>query len=194
MHQLPFRFRFLLVVFVSITSVFFSCEEEADLFRRFHLREGEHYATPRVMETLKSSKLVFLAKFDSSCRYHFENTGFQDSKNKLLGFSDCNSMHHENSARFVWQWYNNRMEIFAYCYVNGERKEQFVGVVDLEETNQYEISMTDNAYVFRLNNGDPVTIERQATCRTGVYYMLWPYFGGSLPAPHNMHLEIKIIY
>lgn len=184
----------LAIFSLLVTMVLASCEPEADLYRDFYLKEGEHYATPRLVESLQSTRLAFYAKFDNSCRYTFENSGLQDSKNKLLGFSDCNSMHHENSARFTWQWFNNQMEIYAYCYVNGERIEKFIGIVELEKENRYEIELTSDAYLFRLNDQESVSIARSATCDKGLYYMLWPYFGGTLPAPHNMHLSIKMIY
>lgn len=111
-----------------------------------------------------------------------------------MGFSDCNSMHHENSARFAWQWFNDRLEIYAYCYVNGNRVEQFLGTVDIGKENRYEIQVIENAYVFTLNHQESIKITRSVACSTGVYYMLWPYFGGSLPAPHDMHLSIKMVY
>lgn len=170
-----------------------ACEPEADLYRNFYFREGEHYASPRLSESLQSNRLAFYAKFDKSCRYIFEETGFQDSKNKLLGFADCNNLHHENSARFTWQWFNNQMEIFAYCYVNGERVEKFIGVVELEKENRFEILLTSEAYLFKLNDQEAVSVTRGSTCDIGLYYMLWPYFGGTLPAPHNMSLSIKMI-
>lgn len=182
-----------LILLISCLSllVFVSCEPEADLYRHFTIQKGDHFANPRVVESLQASRLVFEAKFDESSVYHFEEEGFQDSKNKLLGFSDCNSMHHENSARFAWQWYNEQLEIYAYCYVNGLRVEEFIGVVNLYETNRYEIEITSEQYVFRLNNGEPHYIQRGNVCNSGLYYMCWPYFGGTLPAPHDVRIAIK---
>ena len=180
---------------VSVAAILLmACEPEAELIRSFLIKKGEHYATTRVVESLQSNVLSFKARFDESAIYHFDEQGFQDCKNKLLGFSDCNSMHHENSARFAWQWYNDQLEVWAYCYVNSERVEQFVGVVDINELNNYEISLTSNEYVFRLNGKEPVRISRGNVCDKGVYYMLWPYFGGTLPAPHDVHIDIKILY
>ncbi len=180
------------LVSVLLILIFASCEEEASLFRQFVIPEGEHYATTRVVQALQSDKVSFMAKFDASARYHFDESGFQDSKNKLLGFSDCNSLHHENSARFAWQWYNDRLEIYAYCYVNSERVEQFIGVVEIDALNRYELSLTENAYIFQLNDSEPVTIARGNVCDSGVYYMLWPYFGGTLPAPHDVTIQIQL--
>jgi hypothetical protein len=184
----------LSLLWIGLSLLVFNCEPEADLYRHFIVREGEHYSSPRVVETLKSEKLSFEAIFRPSCQYLFEESGYQDSKNKLLGFADCNSLHHENSARFGWQWLHDQLEIYAYCYVNGERVEKFVGVAAIGEVNHFEIQVLQNEYVFTFNNEPPVAIARGSVCNTGVYYMLWPYFGGTLAAPHDVHLSLKINY
>jgi len=173
--------------------ILFACEEKEELVRMYFIPEGEHYPTTRMVQTLQSDNLLFEAKFDASARYQFEETDFQDSKNKLLGFADCNSLHHQNSARFAWQWFNNSLEIYAYCYVNGQREEKFIGVVNIDELNRYELIVTDDHYIFQLNSNEPVSIERGDVCRNGVYYMLWPYFGGTLPAPHDVSIQLQIL-
>ncbi len=168
------------------------CEPEADLFKQFTMRKGEHFSNSPIVQSLQSNTLAFDAQFDASAIYDFREQGFQDSKNKLLGFSDCNSMHHENSARFAWQWFNDRLEIFAYCYVNGQRVEKFVGVVNMDEINSYTLSVKGDNYIFQLNHEEPVYIERGNVCNVGVYYMLWPYFGGTLPAPHDVTIKVRV--
>ena len=178
---------------LTILSLFFvSCEEKESLSKIFVIQEGEHYSSPRLLQTLQSNILDFTAIFNESAIYQFQEESFQDSKNKLLGFSDCNSTHHENSARFAWQWYNGRLEIYAYCYVKGERKERFIGSVNLNEPNHYQLIIADRNYIFRLNDQEPVHIERATECDMGAYYMLWPYFGGRLPAPHDVSISIEI--
>jgi hypothetical protein len=180
-----------------VTLFFTSCDSlledpfEGPAVRTFVIPEGDHYANDRSIELVKSDVLSFTAKFDESAVYTFEEQGFQDSKNKLLGFSDCNSQHHENSARFAWQWYNDQLEIYAYCYVNGERIEKYVGVVQIGEVNKYEIRVTEDNYYFTLNSAE-VTVPRMIDCQDGASYMLWPYFGGSIPAPHDVKIEITI--
>lgn len=185
---------FILLTSALLLAVATGCEPEADLFDEFIIRQGHHYSTPNRVQVLQSNTLSFDAQFNSTAIYYFDEAGFQDSKNKLLGFSDCNSMHHENSARFGWQWYNDQLEIFAYCYVNGERVEKFVGVVELDAMNHYEIKLVGNQYHFTLNRQEPVVINRGNTCNTGIYYMLWPYFGGSKPAPHQISIRVRIAY
>lgn len=184
------KIKFVFLILFAAAALF-SCEPEVSPVRTFHIEKGKHYSTTRLAETLQDSKLVFEAKFDHTAKYDLGDPASQSSKNKLLGFSDCNSLHHQNSARFAWQWYNNRMEIYAYCYVNGERVENFIGLVNLDEFNTYEIAITNTHYIFRLNNGPGLSIQRGDVCDKGVFYMLWPYFGGSIPAPHDIFIEIK---
>ncbi|MBL0745824.1 hypothetical protein [Chryseolinea lacunae] len=169
----------------------FACEHEPDqLFETFVIRAGDHYATGRHAESLQWNVLRFEASFDQTAIYQFDDAGFQDSKNKLMGFSDCNSLHHQNSARFAWQWYHDQLEIYAYCYVNGQRQEAFMGVVQPGEIQRYEIEITNHDYVFRFSDKE-VHIARGSTCSVGVYQLLWPYFGGQMPAPHDVSIRIR---
>ena len=181
-------------LWISLIVMLYACEAEPEFITRFHIPKGEHYALPRSVESLQRNHLVFTATFDSSAVYHLDNKAYQDSKNKLLGFSDCNSLHRVNSARFAWQWFNERLEIFAYCYVNGVRVEEFIGSVELNKPHHYSITCTAEHYVFRLDAHEPVVIRRGNVCDKGWYYMLWPYFGGSQPAPHDIRITIKRYY
>jgi hypothetical protein len=185
-----------LLSLVVISIAFSSCEPAPDdLFvRHFNIEEGEHFSTPRLAEMLQSRSLRFKATFNETAKYDLGDRALQSNKNKLMGFSDCNSMHHENSARFGWQWFDNKLEIYAYCYVNGERIEKFIGIVNPGEENLYEIELKDEAYVFYLNNETAVGVERGSTCEKGIFYLLYPYFGGSVAAPHDVRIDISMIY
>ena len=177
-------------VLVMAVFVLTACEPDLDeQFDIYTIKKGEHYCNHRRPEMLQQRVLEFSARFDESAMYTFSEPGFQDSKNKLMGFSDCNSLHHENSARFAWQWYNDRLEIYAYCYVNGDRIESFLGTVGLNETASYRLELTDKHYVFTFA-GQQTEIQRGSTCEIGGYMMLWPFFGGQLPAPHDITILI----
>jgi hypothetical protein len=185
---------FSMMIIIGIAMMIMACEEAGAPSRTFTIKEGEHYSTPRLTESLQSNVLEFEAMFDNSAIYNLGEQSLQSNKNKLLGFSDCNSLHHENSARFAWQWYNDRLEIFAYTYVNGERQEAFIGVVELNQFNHFRLTINDGYYLFQLNGEKSVKMERVSTCNTGLYYKLWPYFGGSVPAPKDVHIAIRSIY
>jgi hypothetical protein len=182
------------VVSMLALLIMFSCEPAVDPTRQFVIRKGDHYASPSLSETLQSQKLVFDARFNESAIYDFNDLSIQSDKNKLMGFCDCNSLPHENSARFAWQWFNNRLEIYGYCYVNGDRQEQFIGVVQLNQYNHFELEPKGNEYIFKLNNQPPVSMKRGGTCTTGFYFKLWPYFGGHVAAPHDVTIDIRPVY
>ncbi len=174
--------------------IFFSqaCEIlDVDPERIFLIKKGSHYST-HAIEMLESDVLSFTAEFDESAIYTTRDPIQQFSTNKLMGFSDCNCHHHENSARFGWQWLDGQLEIWAYTYVYGENIEAFVGVVPINEPKEYYIQITDETYIFKLEGFPAVEMERGKKCDIGVYYMLWPYFGGQETAPHD--ISIKVVF
>lgn len=184
------RLQWLILSYTTAWILLSSCEPEPEhYFEVFIIPKGEHYCKNRRPETLQTDVLQFRAYFDSSAIYLFDDNGLQDSKNKLMGFSDCNVDHHENSARFAWQWFDNKLEIYAYCYVNGQRVEKFLGVTELNTADIYTLTLTDKSYIFSFKDNQ-VTIPRGTACQEGIYMMLWPYFGGTLPAPHDVSIFI----
>lgn len=185
----------LLSIAIFISIFLFSCDEVIDEipFREFRIPKGEHYSN-RGIESLQSSSLAFQVIFDSTAIYKTQDPIQQFSTNKLLGFADCNSFHHENSARFGWQWLNGQLEILAYTYVNGAWIEKFIGTAEIGKVSNYQIYITEQTYIFTLDNFPPVVMDRGNTCNIGVYYMLYPYFGGQEVAPHDIIIKIRIQY
>ncbi len=187
-HISPLKLAILFNIFLL------SCEEVIDVpFRTFRIPKGEHKST-RSIESLQSLSLAFQVVFDSTAIYQTKDPIQQFSTNKLLGFAECNSFHRENSARFGWQWLNGRLEILAYTYVNGTRIEEFLGIVEIGKISNYQIDITDDSYIFTLNDYPSVIMDRGSTCKIGVYYMLFPYFGGQEVAPHDIIIQIRILY
>ncbi|MEP1094102.1 MAG: hypothetical protein ABJG78_03280 [Cyclobacteriaceae bacterium] len=188
---------FHLILKLTIAATLFaltSCEREYnEPYENFTLPEGKHDKGIKA-QSLQSSTLRFEAIFDQSAIYQTQIVENQHDINKLLGFSDCNSFHHGNSARLGWRWLDGQLEIHAYAYVNGERIIEFVGTVALDMSNSYQIKMTDDAYIFYLEGFDPVEIKRGNHCDKGLYYMLFPYFGGDEVAPHDILIQIRIDY
>jgi hypothetical protein len=185
------RFGYMMLFILTIS--IWGCEPIIETpFERFTIPKDKHYSTYRV-ELLESSSLIFNATFDESVVYECQTIENQWDTNKLFGFSDCNSAHHENSARFGWRWINKRIEIIAYCYVNGERIIEYIGSTQPFKTNSYEIQLTDTHYIFRFDN-ETMEIPRAKPCDTGAYYLLFPYFGGNETAPHDIHIMINRIY
>jgi hypothetical protein len=149
---------------------------------------------PFKVQSLITDEVNFVAIFDESAIYTSVIDENQYDVNKLLGFSDCSSQHHEHSARFGWRWLDDDLEILAYCYVSGERIVEYVGSVELNQESTYQIRLENDSYVFQLDHYPEVVIQRDKPCDKGFYYMLWPYFGGDETAPHNIEIQISLRY
>lgn len=168
-------------------------ERDPVAVREYTIGTGEHYSTPKLLETTGLKHMAFRATFDSSARYTLSDPTQQSNINKLMGFSDCSTHHHTNSARFGWRWYNGRLEIHAYCYADSVRVHQYIGTVNIGEENLYEITATTDAYDFSINGEENVSIPRAESCNGGMNYLLYPYFGGSVPAPHEVRIKIEMV-
>lgn len=144
------------------------------------------------IRTLKSNDFSFTARFDESVRYDLGNNNQYDI-NKLMGFSDCNSLHHENSIRFGWRYSieKDNIEIFAYAYSNSVMNYQYMGDVAINETAFYQIQITEHTFLLQINGDLSFELERTANCDKGLYYMLFPYFGGNEVSPHDVSIFIE---
>lgn len=174
--------------------IFTSCEPDPEfLYESFIIKKGSHNAELRV-ESLQQNRLVFSALFDSSAIYAAKDAANQHDLNKLLGFSDCNDHHHVNSARFGWRWLDNCLEIHAYVYQNGVRTIEYLADITIGKVHHYEIKLEGEAYTFYLDRKLMKSIERDNDCTSGLYYLLFPYFGGDEVAPHDIIILIKRAY
>ncbi|MEO1255669.1 MAG: hypothetical protein AAFY41_12430, partial [Bacteroidota bacterium] len=66
-------------------------------YETFVIPKGKH-SNGWKAQSLQSRTLSFSAIFDQTAIYKTATTENQHDINKLMGFSDCNSFHHENSA------------------------------------------------------------------------------------------------
>ena len=144
------------------------------------------------LRTLKSSTLRFTARFDESARYNLGNKN-QEDINKLFGFADANSMHHDNSIRFGWRYsaQKDQVEIFAYAYQNGQMNFEYITDLQIGANALFQINLTDESYELAVNGDHTVTMERKGKDKLGVYYLLFPYFGGNETAPHDIRIYIN---
>ncbi|MBC7486884.1 MAG: hypothetical protein H7282_09050 [Cytophagaceae bacterium] len=158
--------------------------------KKYTIVAGAHQTTdPIVFKT--TTELKFKAKFDSSAIYTTIDPANQDDTNKLLGLSDCNTLHQSNSARFGWRWFNNQLEIMAYCYIDELKPEPVrVAVVELNTVNTYNIAFKSDRYIFTVNGTHKVEVLKNCDY-TGVRYKLYPYFGGDETAPHEIRIWVE---
>lgn len=168
--------------------------EEAGFFSGFStylIKKGKNYCENNsYLSMLGKNELRFQVVFDSSCIYTNTQPENQADINKLLGFSDCETHHQENSARFGWNWMEGQLYIYAYCYRNKERQYKTLGSVSLNQKQYCRLSVSDNYYIFELN-GKSDTMPRHCTDSLVKGYQLLPYFGGDETAPHDVYIRIK---
>ena len=152
----------------------------------YKIPAGEHYSLPREVTYIDHNPFTFYACFDETATYCPT-----EDINKLLGFTDCNSTVHEDSARFGWRWWNGRLEVFAYVYANGERDFQIIGSVPLSVWVKFQIKLDDNSYIFRIEPIGEISMRRTNNCNRGVYLQLNPYFGGDGVCDRDIFIGIK---
>jgi hypothetical protein len=157
----------------------------------YTIKKDHHYCHNKQVATFSGNELSFIAVFDESAKYSLGNSN-QSDINKLYGFTDCTSPEHENSARFGWNWDDKKSElrIYAYCYKDGNVKNQFIKVIELNKEYNFKINVNDSQYTFNVD-GTEVIMDRGCSGNGGIKYYCFPYFGGNEKAPHDISIRIK---
>lgn len=155
------------------------------------IKEGAHYSTHEVLTYIENDRLEFTFLFDDSAVYSFgEDHEDQADINKLFGFAEGSPANiHRYSARFGWRWYQDRLEILAYCYIDGERESVLMGTAEIGTPYTASIVTTPEAYAF-VFNGNEVSIEKDPAFHAERKYLSYPYFGGNMTAPHDISITI----
>jgi hypothetical protein len=150
----------------------------------------QHYAVNNNYDIISQKELHFMAFFDSTCTYNSYDPENIYDINKLYGFSDCGTLHHENSARVGWLWNGKMIELYAYCYVDSVRKSTLLGTTSIGAPAELTISVQNNQYLFTYK-GTTTPMPRHCTGSSIQGYRLYPYFGGDETAPHDVQVFIK---
>lgn len=161
------------------------------VFKEYIIRQGQHYADGTTgYKPVSGTGMHFQVKFDSSCVYTTVDPVNQGDINKLYGFSDCETLHQENSARVGWLWNGTAIELHAYCYKNSVRSSKLLGTIKLGETKSVGIDLSGEKYVFTYE-GKQTEMSRNCSGSKFNGYQLYPYFGGDETAPHQMKIYIR---
>jgi len=167
-------------------------------FTKYTIREGAHECDQRSIKSVSGTSMIFTAKFDSTAIYPAVITDYNHAYdvNKLWGFSEgLNNQY--NSARIGWRWLNDQLQLFAYVYVNGTLLRDpfsydppFIKSVAIGANVNCSITVSGNTYIFTV---DSVVVKTARGSSAGKYsgYQQYPYFGGSLTAPHLITIYIK---
>ena len=161
-----------------------------ETFTKYTINAGEHFCSDNIFIATSLIELKFKVKFDSSAIYTSTDPSNQDDINKLYGFSDNNTTHHQYSARFGWRWSNNALRLFGYVYNNGVRDSKELGIVAIGKEIDCAIKVTSTAYQFSLNDKIDSLPRKSATVKAEGY-KLYPYFCGYEVAPNKVTILIK---
>lgn len=185
------------ILLIGIYSLM-SCDSlYEDMETQYVIPKGAHEAviaggSTGLMRTMKSDELLFTARFDETARYIVEGADQQDI-NKLMGFSDANEHHHQYSIRFGWRYdlESDNIEIFTYSYKDGQLTHDYIRDVEIGETHLYSIALSGENYLLSIDSEEPKIVERGMKRKRGIYYLMFPYFGGNVPAPHQINVFIN---
>lgn len=136
------------------------------------------------------NELKFAVRFDSSSIYSTVDPSNQDDINKLYGFADNNTFHHNFSARFGWAWDKGQLRLFGYVYNNGIVESKELTTITIGQVNNCAIIVKPTQYIFTVNELVDSLPRSSATVKAEGY-KLYPYFGGDEVAPHNIDILIK---
>lgn len=165
----------------------------------FHIPKGQHHSWPFIFGLHVNLWMERDVVFDESAAYDLEGSEDDDDVNKLFGVGYFNGGHHQDSARFGWNYNNNtgRVRLFAYCYVNGMRIIQ--EICEIPKHNKFRLLISiyqSNRYMFTVhdgyNNWHQVGVAEVGFTHNKKWkYKLGCFFGGNNPAPHDIKIKIS---
>lgn len=168
------------------------------VFKLYTIQAGAHNCDQNVLKSVSGTTMNFVARFDNTAIYPAVITDYNHAYdvNKLYGFSEgINNQY--NSARIGWRWINSELQLLAYVYVRGtlirdpvSYDPPFIKSVAIGSDVNYSIAISGGTYIFTVD-GVVVTTARGATSTKFSGYQQYPYFGGTLTAPHLINIYIK---
>lgn len=152
-----------------------------------HIHKNKHYGSPLTIKLVRGPQLTQKIIFDESCRY---NLGYSQV-NKLFGYSY--DLLNKDSVRIGWKYLPNRqsIQLFIYLHKNWKRyipdENLVLGEVQIGQEVKLQVK-TDNKTLityFFIND------KKKGILKYKKKYWSWflgTYFGGKLPAPHDMKI------
>lgn len=171
-----------------------SLSEQLKSFTLYTIPKDSFYSDKSAYKVFTYDSLKFISCFDNSAIYQTKDPVNQLDINKLYGFSDNQTFHQYYSARFGWRWSNDSLRLFGYCYNNAVRSFVELCTTKVNKLGTCVIAIKNGNYLFRVNGRIKGTIPRAAMLPKPYGYMLYPYFGGTEPAPHIVKIYIKEIH
>lgn len=190
------------ILLVAVALLLASCSKMAEAivdkatstptgqFIKYTIEKGNQYCNNNGYKPVETTEMKFSVKFDSTAIYETLSSENQYDINKLYGFSDNNTDHHQYSARLGWRWSDKALRLFAYVYNEGAVASKELTTIAIGEEINCSIKVAGSNYLFTVN-GITTQLPRLATTEKGKGYQLYPYFGGDEVAPHQVTIWIK---
>jgi len=159
-------------------------------FVEYTIQKSNQFCDGNSYKAIELTEMKFVARFDSTAIYQTQSVENQYDINKLYGFSDNNSDHHQYSARFGWRWSDNALRLFAYVYNKGLVTSKELATIMIGAEVNCSIKVGGENYLFTVD-GFTTTMPRMSTTERAKGYQLYPYFGGDELAPHEINVWIK---
>jgi hypothetical protein len=175
-----------------------STQPTTSTFTRYTIQQGAHECDQRTLKSVSGTSMNFIAKFDSTAIYPPVITDYNHAYdvNKLYGFSEGFNNQY-NCARIGWRWLDGQLQLFAYVYVKGTLLRDpvsydppFIKSVSIGAEVNCSIAVSGANYIFTVD-GTVVKTARGTSVAKYQGYQQYPYFGGSLTAPHLTNIYIK---
>lgn len=173
-----------------INELFLTQNKTAAQFVEYTIRKGSHSAEGTSLSEIHQSELRFEVVFDSSAIYKNVKAENQYDINKLYGFSDCGTLHHENSARFGWRWNGRSIEMHAYWYKDSTRHSEYLDTVSIGHASELALEVLPGYYKFEIKKSIHL-FPRHCNSTPIQGYRLYLYFGGDETAPHEIRIRVR---
>jgi hypothetical protein len=158
----------------------------------YTIKQNHHYASRRPFIPYFKKELRFVVRFDDSALYPPVITDYNHAYdiNKLYGFME--GVTGRNSARIGWNCIEDKIYLYPYVHLDGmiynQMNPEALCEVKPFEDVECRIKCIGDNYLFQAKNN------RASTPREGrsfIRFIQHPYFGGSLPALHDIKIIIK---
>lgn len=167
------------------------------------IHKGNH--SPNILQRFlqlgvycNKSAMERIVEFDITAKYDLPGAGDDADVNKIFGFGFIKGGHHNDSARFGWIWNNGtgKVDLFAYCYVNGKRL--MIKICEAATYFKYLLSIDkkETTYSFSVHDAKNDykkfgSVDIAFTHKKKWSYRLGCFFGGNQPAPDDITIKIS---
>lgn len=163
------------------------------MFKTYTVRAGKHYAWPPTFKMWLRNEYEydFIFYLDDSCMYNLAENHGQINKVAGVAFGP----HHANSIRIGWTGDKTGNYLYAYYYLGGTRlSEKLCEWVPWRRYHASIFNLGNNCICLRLSEFETGTQLAQIVFlmkSKGLKYRLGPYFGGIIPAPHDVRVHLE---